>query len=72
VLRAARWKYRSQKSPKSRHLGIIAHRTNLSGYIFATKSRIDNLKKLIKQQCLPRYHNMVNFGLLAAEICWRV
>jgi len=20
----------------------------------------------------PRLHNMVNFGLLAAEICWRV
>jgi len=39
------------------------------GYIFATKARIDNWKKLVKQQYLPtcRY-NMVNFGLLAAEI----
>jgi len=47
------------------------HRTNLSGYIFATKARIDNRKKkLVKQQYLPtcRY-NMVNFGPLAAEIC---
>ena len=30
-------------------------------------------KKLVKQQCLPTCpHNMVNFGPLAAEICWRV
>jgi len=28
------------------------HRTNLSGYIFGTKARIDNRKKLIKQQYL--------------------
>jgi len=26
VLRAGRWKCRTQKSPKSRHLGIIAQR----------------------------------------------
>jgi len=26
------------------------HRTSLSGYIFATKARIDNWKKLVKQQ----------------------
>ena len=26
------------------------HRTNLSGYIFATKAHIDNRKKLVKQQ----------------------
>jgi len=39
MLRAARWKYRMQKSRQkspSRH-----HRTTLSGYIFATKARID-------------------------------
>jgi len=29
------------------------HSTNLSGYIFATKARIDNRKKPVKQQCLP-------------------
>jgi len=29
------------------------HRTNLSGYIFATKALIDNRKKLVKQQYLP-------------------
>jgi len=56
-----------KKSP-SRH-----HRTNLSGYIFATKARIDNRKKNLLQQYLPtRPHHMVNFGPLAAEICWRV
>jgi len=30
-------------------------------------------KKLVKQQSLPTCpHNVLNFGLLAAEICWRV
>ena len=49
------------------------HRTTLSGYFFATKAYIDNLKKLVKHQCLPTcVHNMVNFGPLAAEICRRV
>ena len=33
-----------QKSPSGHH------RTTLSGYIFATKARIDNRKKLVKQQ----------------------
>jgi len=28
------------------------HRTNLSSYIFATKARIDNRKKIVKQQYL--------------------
>ena len=48
VLHAARWKYRTQKSRQkspSRH-----HRTTLSCYIFATKARIDNRKKLVKHQ----------------------
>ena len=32
------------------------HRTTLFGYIFATKARIDNRKKLVKQQhVLERY-----------------
>jgi len=51
-----------QKSPYGHH------RTTLSGYIFATKARIDNRKKLVKQQyVLYSSHSMVNFGLLAAE-----
>jgi len=41
----------------------------MSGYIFATKARIDSRKKLVKQQyVLHMSHNMVNFGPLAAEI----
>jgi len=52
--------------PKSRHLGTIAQ---LSGYIFATKARINirkkNLSSNISSTC-P--HNMVNFGPLAVEI----
>ena len=49
------------------------HRTILSGYIFATKARIDNRKKkLVKQQYFlhmsSQYGEPVNFGPLAAEI----
>ena len=54
-------------SPKIRHLR--AHRTTMSGYIFATKARFDNRKNLLSSNmsstCL---HNMVNFGPIAAEI----
>jgi len=50
------------------------HHTNLSGYIFATKARIDNRKKnLLNSNNSPTCpHNMVNFGPLVAEIFWRV
>jgi len=66
VLHAARWKCRTQKIAKkspSAH-----HRTTLSGYIFATKARIDNRKKnLLSSNISSRCpHNMVKFGLLAA------
>jgi len=66
VLHAARLTYRTQKIAKN---SPSAHgRTTLSGYIFATKTHIDN-RKNIKQQYLPtRPYNMVNFGPLAAEI----
>ena len=40
----------------------------LSGYIFASKLRIDNRKKLVKLEESRCPHNMVNFGPLAAEI----
>jgi len=67
VLHAARWKYRTQKSPPEHH------RTNLSGYIFVTKAHVDNLKNLLSSDiystCL---YNMVYFSPLTAEICWRV
>jgi len=53
-----------QKSPS------VHHRTTLSGYIFATKAHIDNRKKkLLSSNSSPTCpYNMVNFGLLAAEI----
>ena len=54
-----------QKSP-SEH-----HRTTSSGYIFATKARIDNRKKVVKQQYLLHMSsqlNIVNYGPPAAEI----
>ena len=46
------------------------HRTTLSGYIFATKARMDNRKKNLLSSNMSSTcpHNMVNFGLLAAEI----
>jgi len=68
VLHGARCKYGTQKKlPK---IAIWAPSHNFSGYIFATKARIDNRKKkLVKQQYLLHMpHNMVNFGPLAAEI----
>ena len=46
----------AKKSPSSHH------RTTLSGYIFATKARIDNPKKLVKQQYLP--HMSSQYGEL--------
>ena len=68
LLHAARWKHETQKSRQkspSRH-----HRTNLSGYIFATKARIDNRKKnlLSSNMSFTCPYNMVNFGPIAAEI----
>jgi len=45
------------------------HRTILSGYIFATKACIDNRKNFLNSNIFPTCpYNMVNFGLLAAEI----
>jgi len=54
----------AKKSPSAHH------RTTLSGYIFATKARIDNQKKnwLSSNTSSTWPHNMVNFGPLAAEI----
>ena len=68
MLHAARCKYRTQKSRQKSLSGH--HRTTLTGYIFATKARIDNRKKnlLSSTICSRCPHNMVNFGLLAAEI----
>jgi len=67
VLHAAGWKCRTQKIAKN---SPSAHRrTTLSGYIFATKVHIDNRKKLLNSNTSPAcLYNMVNFGVLAAEI----
>jgi len=43
VLRAARWKYSTQKIAKKSPSGH--HLTTSSGYIFAIKARIHNRKK---------------------------
>ena len=67
VLHAARCKHRTQKS-LSRH-----HRATLSGHIFATKAHIDNRKNLLNSNISSTCpNNVVNFGPLLAEICWRV
>ena len=67
VLHAARCKYRTQK------IAISAPSYNLSGHIFATKALSTigkNLLSINTSSTCP--DNMVNFGLLTAEICWRV
>jgi len=74
VLHTARCKCKTQKSRQKSPSGH--HPTTLSGYIFATTARIDNQKKnLLSSNISPTCpHNMVNFGLLAAEILslvWR-
>ena len=68
MLHVARWKCRVQKIAKNSTSGH--QRTALSGYIFSTKARIDNRKKnLLNSNVSPICpYNMVNFGLLAAEI----
>jgi len=67
MLHAARWKCRTQTHTKKSPSGH--HHTTLFGHIFATKARIDNRKKIVKQQYLLHMpHNMVNFGSLAPEI----
>ena len=66
LLYAARWKHRMQKSRQkspSRH-----HRTNLSGYIFATKAHIDNRKKVVKQRYL--LHMFLQYGELRLTSGW--
>jgi len=67
VLQVARWKYTMQK------IAILAPSHKLSGYVVGTKACIDNGKKLVNSNTSSTCpDNMVNFGLLTAEICWRV
>jgi len=46
------------------------HRTTLSGYIFPTKARVDDLKKNVKQQYLP--HMSIQYGELEAILVFDV
>jgi len=48
------------------------HRTTLSACIFAAKPCINNRKNFLNIDTSSTHpHNMANFGLLIAEICWR-
>jgi len=66
-LHAARWKCRMQKI-------AIWEASHNFGYIFATKACIDNRKKNLWNSNISSacHHNMLNFGPITAEICWRV
>ena len=67
-MRCTRLKIQDAKKSLFWHL-----RTTLSGCIFAGKAYIENQKKMLNidtSSTCPR--NMVNFGLLTAEICWWV
>jgi len=68
VLHAVCQKCRTQKTAKNSP--SAHHCTNLLGYIFATKARIDNRKKnLLNSNISPTHpHNMVNFGILVDGI----
>jgi len=66
VLHVARWKMRDPKNRPKFPSGD--HRTNLSGYIFATNALVDNRKKLVKQQCLP--HMSSQYGELRPTNGW--
>jgi len=64
-------KIQNAKSPTIRHLGTIAQICRAVSSQLRHVSTIGKnlLNSSISSTC-P--HNMVNFGLLAAEICWRV
>ena len=59
-----------KKSPTNRHLGTIA---NFVGLYLRNQGTHRQSEKLLSSNISSTCsHNMVNFGLLAAEICWRV
>jgi len=67
VLNAARWKCRTQK---------IAKKSPSAQLCRAISSQLRHIstigKNLLSSNISPHVHNIVNFGPLAAEICWRV
>ena len=68
ILHAARWKYRTQKSPKICHLDTIAQ---IWRAISSQGRHVSTIRKnLLNSNTAPTCPcNMVNFGPLAAEIC---
>jgi len=65
VLHAERWKCRTQKSPKIRHLGTVAQ---LCRAISSQSWQMDNRKKLIQQQYL--LHMSSQYGELRLTNGW--
>ena len=71
MLHAARRKCRTQKIAKIRHLGTIAQLCRAISSRLRHASTIG--KKLLNSNTSSTCpHNMVSFGPLVAEICWRV
>jgi len=66
VLHTARWKYKTQKIAKNS--SCAHHRATFSGYVFATKTCIDNRKKTVKQQHLP--HTSLQYVELRPSNGW--
>ena len=71
MLHAARCKCRTQKVAKNRHFGTIGQLCRAVSsqlrHISTVRKKLDNI-----DTSFTCPHNMVNFGLLTAEICWRV
>ena len=72
MMHVARWKCRTQKiakkSPSGHHLTTCrATSSKLRHVLIIGKKNL--LSSNVSCTCL---HNMANFGLLAAEICWQV
>jgi len=72
--RAARGSVKIQDATNRQIFTICAPSRTIAQLCRALSSQLRHVstigKKLVKQQCLP--HDTVNFGPLAAEICWRV
>ena len=67
MLHAAHWICRTQNRQKFA-IGAPSH-----NFVFATKACIGSRKKLLNSNISSTCpHNMLNFGPLPAEICWRV
>jgi len=65
---------KTQDAKKSPKITIWAPSHNFVGLYFRNQGTYrQSEKKLVNQQyVLQMFHNMVNVGPLAAEICWRV